>query len=515
MSGQAGTERWRAERLDELLRELRRQTSRPAGPELSDVFAWLHRQTGAQAALISGEGEVVAATERFPLDVLEPLEPLLARLSGGQMAAAAVEVGARQVHLEALGPGGPRPVLVTASSAPLSREVVSLASHTGSVAALLARARQDGEVSRGYQGKARQLRFAVFTALLTGDLALARRITTEAVPALLDADRLRVHVLHCSPEDRDRIAQAHQDPSGYHGSGLMVHCPAFEEHLICLVPEPPDRPGGDGTSGHPGPPGPSGRGGGHDEVLRRLVDENPHYLLGISGPHPLHATGEAYGQALHALAVARNSPDRVAAYRGQAPLTGLLPRPEAVVWARAVLRPTHSLPKLTVEVTRLALTFSRCAVARLLHISRNTVTAHLRRAEQALGMDLDDIRSRAVLDLALSLADPPPDAAADPERPGPALAELLRTAPAVAWAEEFLRPLRQTRHRDLPATLRAWIDANADAQRTARHLGIGRNTVRARLRTAERLLNRDLLTTGSGVHDLVHALTITGAAPAG
>ncbi|GGY20007.1 helix-turn-helix domain-containing protein [Streptomyces djakartensis] len=54
--------------------------------------------------------------------------------------------------------------------------------------------------------------------------------------------------------------------------------------------------------------------------------------------------------------------------------------------------------------------------------------------------------------------------------------------------------------------MKAWIDHNTDAQRTAESLSLSRNTVRARLRAAENLLNRDLLTTGSGLHDLVHAL---------
>ena len=59
--------------------------------------------------------------------------------------------------------------------------------------------------------------------------------------------------------------------------------------------------------------------------------------------------------------------------------------------------------------------------------------------------------------------------------------------------------------------MEAWIDANTDAQRTAAQVGLSRNTVRAHLRAAERLLNRDLLTTGSGIHDLVHALRVTTA----
>lgn len=62
-------------------------------------------------------------------------------------------------------------------------------------------------------------------------------------------------------------------------------------------------------------------------------------------------------------------------------------------------------------------------------------------------------------------------------------------------------------------TLRTWIETNTDAQRTARLLGNSRTTVAAHLRTAERLLNRDLLTTGSGVHDLVYAFGLLGEIP--
>ncbi|WP_433445475.1 helix-turn-helix domain-containing protein [Nonomuraea sp. CA-141351] len=87
------------------------------------------------------------------------------------------------------------------------------------------------------------------------------------------------------------------------------------------------------------------------------------------------------------------------------------------------------------------------------------------------------------------------------------LDDLLRTEPAAAWAQTFLRRLQAAHRR----TLQAWIDANTDAQQAARSLGISRNTVRTHLRTAEALLGSDLLTTGAGIHDVVHALHITTA----
>lgn len=529
-------------RLDELLHEVRRQMSRGVGADPRAVLDWLGRQIDADVALVGSAGAVETATARFPRQILPSLEPTLARLAGGQMAAAVTETGALQVRLEALGSRAPRPVLVVAGTSAPTREAASLVSHAGGLIALLDRAQDADTTFRGYQYKARQLRFAVFSALLAGDLTLARRMTTGAVPALLDAERLRVYLLHCPTEDRDRLTQTYQDGSGYHGTGLMVHCPAFKEHLICLVADEAEDEPGAGPAGPAGPADPAdpdgpsgpdvlddGPGAAHGQgtVLRRLVRDNPHYALGISSPYPLGATAEAYGQALHALAAARHTSERVAAYLGRTPLVPLLPH-EADSWARALLRPLGSTPRATLDITRLAVTFPRSAVARLLDISRNTVSHHLSRVETTLGLDLGDVRTRAALDLAFGLAGGPLDGGFGAERGRqgggfapergrrvPTLDELLRTEPAHAWAREFLRPLQDTRGRDLHTTLRAWIDANTDAQRTARHLGLSRNTVRAHLRAAEHLLSRDLLTTGSGIHDLVHALHITGLHPAG
>ncbi|WP_377272949.1 helix-turn-helix domain-containing protein [Peterkaempfera sp. SMS 1(5)a] len=490
-----------AEDLDELLRVVRRQGS------LADVLRWLGRRIGAEAAWLSGRGTVQAATPGFPGAVLDALAEQLGRLAAGRLAAATARVGGAEVRLEAFAGREPRPVLVTVSAAELPQEAAVLASRTGGLVELLGRALEADDSSRGFEQKARQVRFAVLTALMAGDITLARRMTTGDVPPLLTAERARVYLLHCPPADRDRLVRAYQDASGYHGPDLMVHCPAFEEHLICPVAEDADAAGR------------LGRGA----VLRRLVEENPAYALGVSRPHPLDATARAYGEALHALAVARNSPRRLVAYRGRPSLVDLLPSRDAVAWARAYVQPLHTVPRLTVDIMRLAVTFPRAAVARLLQISRNTVAAHCQRAEEAMGLDLGEVRVRATLDLALSLSavhgglqfhpgDPGgPAEAAESREPVPSLEDLLATRPARTWAESFLAPLRDAGHDHLYVTARAWIEANADAQRTAGQLGVSRNTVRSRLRVAERLLQRDLLTTGQGVHDLVHAVrTVSG-----
>ncbi|MEV0226544.1 helix-turn-helix domain-containing protein [Streptomyces sp. NPDC050704] len=485
--------------LAELLRVVRRQGA-PV-----EVLRWLGRRIGADVAWIRsgggsgsgvGSGGVVeAATPEFPGGLAGALREQLARLADGRLAAATTHVDGLEVRLEAFGGREPRPVLVTVSASELSREAAALASQAGALLALLRQASEAADSARGYEQKARQLRFAVLTALLAGDVTMARRMTTGDVPLLLNAERVRVHVLHCPPADRDRLARTYLDAAGYHGPGLMVHCPAFKEHLICPIAEDPE------------PVGRFRRGEVQGDVLRRLVRDNPGYAVGVSGPHPLAATADAYGEALHALAVARNSPERLAVYRGRPSLVHLLPRRPALAWARAFLEPLNSVPRPTVDITRLAVTFPRAAVARLLQISRTTVAAHCRRAEEALALDLGDVHARATLDLALSLTGPQPDPEDTGRQAAPPLTELLRAAPAATWAESFLRPLHDTPHRNLRRTVETWIDANTDARRTAGRLGLSRNTVRAHLRAAELLLNRDLLTTASGVHDLVHALT--------
>ncbi|MGW6598732.1 helix-turn-helix domain-containing protein [Streptomyces sp. NPDC055036] len=507
-------------RLDEFLYVVGKLAWRPdAG--LQGVVDWLHRQLGREIALIDGAGAVELSTPRFPEEALGPLGPLLTRLATGHMASAATEIGAVHLRLEAVGTDSPRRVLVLAGPAGLSPRASSLASHTGSVISILDRARTADTALHGYQEKAHQLRVALFMALMAGDTVLARRMTTGAVPALLDCDRVRVHLLRCPPEDRDRLARAYQDSSGYHGRGLMVRCPVYDEHLICLIAEDDGPEDGDGRgpgapdgAGGPGRAGGLGGPGGLGAALRELVGECPRYALGISAAHPLRATAEAYEQARHALAVAGNAPGRVAGYRGQEPLERLLPRDAAVGWARSFLRPLRPLPALTIETTRLAMHFPRSGVADLLGISRNTVTAHLRRAEDALGADLRDVRSRATVALALAITGLHQDAepvAGGPDVPG---GEALFRAPAAtAWAEGFLEPLEGAGHRRVRTTLRTWIETNTDAQRTARSVGNSRTTVAAHLRTAERLLNRDLLTTGSGVHDLVYAFGLLGEIP--
>ncbi|MEU0110972.1 helix-turn-helix domain-containing protein [Streptomyces sp. NPDC006251] len=486
--------------LDELLRQLRPHVCQDADLDPQTLMDWLGRQLGAEIALVDRAGKVEVFTARLTPDILASLQPMLTQLSSGQLAAAASQVGVFHVRCEALGRHVPRPVLVVGSRSPLTREALALASHVGAMVEVLRRVRQADDLALRYQQAAAQLRLAVFTALMAGEPTLARRMTAGAVPPLLDAERLSVHLLRCPPSDRGRLIDAYQDASSYHGRGMMVRCPVYDDHLICLLPTDHD---GDCVDG------------GLAAPLRALVRDNPHYALGISTSVPLPATAQAYDQARHALAVAGHTPERVADYHGRPPLAGLLPRRQALAWARAFLEPIRAAPRLTLDITSLALNFPRSGVARLLDVSRNTVTAHLKRAQDALGLNLRDPRSRAELALALAITDlPPPDDNAIAEHvPTPSVDSLLSTEAAITWAHAFLHPLQPGTDRTVHQTLRAWIEAGTDAQRTAQTLGISRTTVRAHLHTAEQLLKRSLQTPGPGTHDLVNAFRITDRAP--
>ncbi len=499
-----------AVQLDELLPVLGRVARRPESDAgFGEVVGWLRRRFDVEIALVGPGGAVAVATSGFPAEVRNQVEPTVARLAGGELASVATRAGGFDVSLEAFGTTSPRSVLMVASAHLPGRDAVAVASHTGSLLAALHRAREADRVQAAYQRKAHQVRLAVFMALMAGDVTLARRISAGAVPPLLAAGRIRVCLLRCPPADRDRIAQASADETGFHGRGLLVRCPVYDEHLVGVAGENDDEPPDAGPRGLPA-------------LLHALVRDNPRYALGVSRPYALDRTAEAYEHARHALAAARTTGGRVAVFQGTPSLEPHLPPEPAHRWARCLLQPLESTPQLTADITRLVLQFPRSRVGNLLGVHRNTVTAHLKQAQRALDVDLNDIGSRAVLDLALRITS---SAAGHPAAQAPAAdrAELRSLARALcaaagpvsrAWATGFLEPLHDHRDADvLLGTLTAWVEDDADAQSTARRLGISRNTVRTRLQTAQRLLSRDLLTAPSGLHDLVHSLHLTGRIP--
>ena len=158
-------------------------------------------------AWVSGPS-VRAATAGFPVTVLTTLAEPLGQVAAGRLAASTAYLDGREVRLQGFGPHQPRPVLVTLSTTSLPKDAAALASQAGGLLELMGRALAADSSARGYEDKARQVRFAVLTALMTGNVTFARRMTTGNVPPLLDAERVRVQLLHCPPADRDRLARS-------------------------------------------------------------------------------------------------------------------------------------------------------------------------------------------------------------------------------------------------------------------------------------------------------------------
>ncbi|WP_167376816.1 helix-turn-helix domain-containing protein, partial [Streptomyces niveiscabiei] len=89
----------------------------------------------------------------------------------------------------------------------------------------------------------------------------------------------------------------------------------------------------------------------------------------------------------------------------------------------------------------------------------------------------------------------------------------LLTAPALrTWAHTLLARL-DADPRDLRGTLRAWIAAQGNAERAADALGIHPQTVRDHVRSAEPVLERQLLAPGGDLYEVVLAHLVTGDVP--
>nr|WP_260845314.1 helix-turn-helix domain-containing protein [Streptomyces sp. SLBN-31] len=84
------------------------------------------------------------------------------------------------------------------------------------------------------------------------------------------------------------------------------------------------------------------------------------------------------------------------------------------------------------------------------------------------------------------------------------LTDLLAGSALRTWAHDLLARL-ETDGRDLRRTLRTWIAAGGNAERAAQSLGMHAQTVREHVRSAEPVLERQLLTGGSDLYEVVLA----------
>ncbi|MCX4767621.1 helix-turn-helix domain-containing protein [Streptomyces sp. NBC_01275] len=458
----------------ELLEQLR-----PAGADVRRIVDWLAVTVDAVVSLCDDAGTPLAGPPA-PQD-----EGLVADILGGRLASAALGRTGRYVRMIRvdLPPPAAAGVLVVSRTAPFDRRASDAVAHTASVLRLLLRAQQTTATDRRLARATSDLRLAILQLLMVEDTVAARRVAAGLWPGLLDTDTACVYVVESSPEDRDRLAEACL--AATHEEALVVRCPAVDGHVIVVVPD-------DATSAE----------------LRALCDRHTGAVLGGSARQSLACTATAYGQAVSALAVARFRPERTAVYAERTHPERLMDPAVLRAWTTRLLRPLDALPHHTraelLATTRLGLEFTAVSAAKVLGVSRNTVRARMDRVEGLLRTDFSDLTVRAAVHLALNaqagLGEDLTGGTAAPAR----LGDLL-TGPALhAWAQDLLARL-DTDGRDLRRTLRAWIAAGGNAERAAHLVGVHAQTVREHVRSAEPVLERQLLASGSDLYEVVLA----------
>ncbi|GAA4973113.1 helix-turn-helix domain-containing protein [Streptomyces hyderabadensis] len=459
---------------------------RPAGRDLNRVVAWLGGTAHATVSLRDGTGRLLAGT-RVELD-----ETLVADVTSGRIASAALEDRGRHLRLVRVERSGPAPaaVLVVARARPFDRSLSDIVTHAAQVLELLLAGHESTAAGQRLRRATADLRLAILQLLMVADTVSARRVAAGLWPGLLDTDTACVYVVESSPAARDRLAEECLSATGERA--LVVRCPAVDGHVIVLAPRD--------TAG---------------QELCSLVARRPGVFVGGSARQGLARTAAAYGQAVSALAVARFRPGRAARYAERTHPERLMDPAVLHDWTAGVLSPLDGLSHHTraelLATTRLGLEFTAVNAAKVLGVSRNTVRARMGRVESLLRTDFADLTARAAVHLALNvqvgLAEPPPGAGA---RAGAArLADLLSGPALRTWAVELLGRLDPD-GRDLRRTLRTWIAAGGNAERAAQRLGMHAQTVREHVRSAEPVLERQLLAAGGDLYEVVLAHLAAG-----
>ncbi|SDD92591.1 helix-turn-helix domain-containing protein [Streptomyces prasinopilosus] len=452
---------------------------RPAGRDVRRVVDWLARTVHGSAVLLDDTGTPVAGTGPVPD------ESLVADVTSGRIASAAREDGDLHLRLVRVGHPSRTRALAVSRRAPFDRHSADVVTHTAQVIELLLAAGETDAAGRRLRRAGADLRLAILQLLMVEDTVAARRVAAGLWPGLLEADTACVYVVESEPARRDRLAE--EALKGTAEEALVVRCPATDGHVIVVGPR-------EATAGD----------------LKSLVERHPDTFLGGSVRQSLARTATAYGQAVSALAVARFRPDRTAVYAERTHPERLTDPAALRGWSARLLRPLDAVPHHTraelLATTRLGLEFTAVSTARILGVSRNTVRARMERVENVLGADFGDLTARAVVHLALRTEFTLQDGRADraPEASAPGLARLV-SGPAVrAWARELLARLDRDA-RPLRRTLRTWIAAGGNAERAARLLGVHAQTVREHVRSAEPVLERQLLAAGADLYEVVLA----------
>ncbi|QKV92878.1 helix-turn-helix domain-containing protein [Streptomyces sp. NA02950] len=506
----------RADRADDVLVLARLSAKRGA---VRAILDWLTRRTGGLAVLAGSDGSVLAAPGGTPDPAASP--------SAASAATAAVELhrrgapsavlggdGAHPVHLVALGPG---PGADTDGAAGDAAGVVYLAvvrpddprcgvllADASRTLALCWRLEEAERARRRVESAEVHSREAVLHLLMVGSVPAAQRIAGALRPALPAV--AQVYVIECPSSRRHEIAVRIDRTA--RGRAWIVPCPVRPHHLIALVPSEED-------------PGPRDRDPGPDRLDRLIARDVPECRVGVSAEVALRDTPAGYEQAFHALAVARDAPERCASFGGHTDVT-VLAGPEGRTWADELLGPCLRYaptrradpgPRELLDTLGSWLSFGGAA-SRHLKIHRNTLAARVRHLDGLLGLDVSRrLASQSAAWLALRLHTAPWTAgavdAATVDRAA-TLDALLATPAAEIWARTQLRPLEQARVTAGQETVRAWLQADARLPATASALGISLPGARKRLAKAEDALGRSLLRAPSAKYELWLAMRALG-----
>jgi hypothetical protein len=449
---------------------------------LAATVRWLARRTGCWVGLVDRSGAVLveAGAELDPA-----ASPLVARgiarmLDRGlrTFVAAAGPAGSALILSLDVPDGGP--VLVFCDGEDVPRALAADA------ATLLATCWWADETRRIRQRVAEaeaRSREAVLHLLTSRNTATAGQIAATLLPPL--PDPVRVHVIECAATVRDEVLRRCAELTG--NGAWIVRCPVHMRHILVVAPA-------------------------HLPSLEVAVTADlDGCVVGTGDVVALRDTAAGYGQAFHALTVARGRPERWARFDARLDLATVVGT-VGVSWATALLAPliTHvparrNDPDATelVETARSWLSFSTSAT-RHLKIHRNTLVARLGLISELLGRDLGRVAHQAVLDLALRIRTAPRITAAAGVGTEAADLDDLLLAPAVReWALATLRPIRDPA---LESTLRTWLDRDARLSATAAALGVSVPGARKRIYRLERALSRSLLQPPSARYDLWLAL---------
>jgi hypothetical protein len=337
--------------------------------------------------------------------------------------------------------------------------------------------------------------------LMAGHVQPAREVALPLMmgTAALQADTVCVFVISVRAPRRSALTEALQ----FHltDQALVAPSAADERYIVVVTADDPAA----------------------RELLGDFLNRNPGLYLGASMALPLEDVSSGYGQAVQALSLAPDAPSRWADYNPLANLVSTLPSGPAHQWSQARLSPLDEWPSdkrnLWVETTRLRIAFGTMTAAHRMGVDPNTIRHRANQVASAVGLDWNLLPDRIVLDLALRiqrlrLRTP---LLATPTN----FSQLLATKEAQTWAQDWIGRFTDGLNDHLVDFLFNWIDCNQDTADTASHLDIHPKTVRRRLRSAEEILNRSLVSTSavkkiaggtnrpSGVHDLVLAAHIT------